>query len=236
MSSIPSRIQTLSEGTDCLITKKQHPDLFNAKRHKLMRSTSLERIKQFNTFICSQNFYILPSLIAWLKTSQTVLQSQIEKCIKSLKLIFVSSILYNLFLSQLKVCLVILKTTVYNTYKEIYSSDYIPAIEMLYLIAHHSVSLFIGNIKKRLLVLFMYITVLLIFLQFATCIFLFSTICLPAGLIFMFVCLYFISHINVSVLFYHLRKQENKLLNVKTEKTPRKFILGKKTISNLNLF
>lgn len=236
MSSIPSKIQTLSEGTDCLLTNKQHPDLFNAKRPKLMRSTSLQRIKQFNTFICSQNFYILPSLIAWLKTSQTVLQSQIERCIKSIKLLFVSSLLYSLLLNQLKVCLVIFKTTAYNTYKNICSNDYIPAIEMLYIIADHVVSLLIGSIKKKLLTLFMYITVLLIFLQFATCIFLFSTICLPAGVIFLFVCLYFISHINVSVLFHYLKKQENKLLSVKTEKTSKKFMLGKKTISNLNLF
>lgn len=41
---------------------------------ELIRSSSMEKIKKFNSFICSQNYYILPALLTWLKTSQTVLK------------------------------------------------------------------------------------------------------------------------------------------------------------------
>lgn len=61
-----SELQTVPKAPINMPVEKPKPEL--------IRSTSIEKIKKFNSFICSQNYYILPSLLTWLKTSQTVLK------------------------------------------------------------------------------------------------------------------------------------------------------------------
>ncbi|XP_050501112.1 uncharacterized protein LOC126881110 [Diabrotica virgifera virgifera] len=52
---------------------------------RLTRSSSLDKIKKFNTFICSQQYYVLPALLNWLKSSQTNLQASTESTIYFLR-------------------------------------------------------------------------------------------------------------------------------------------------------
>jgi len=215
---------------------KQHQDFLQQRRQRFMRSASIERIKQFNSFICSQNYFLLPALIAWLKTSQTVFHFHIERCILFLKSIFTASIIYKVFVGQCKACANSLNTRAKLCLHNIKNSDAIPALEMLFFILHHSTSSLVANIRRKLYVLCIYATLVLIFLQLATCIFFMCNAYLPGGLIFLFVCIYLISHLNVSVLFHYLKMEEDKLLNAQSDRKPKKFILGKKTISNLNLF
>lgn len=61
---------------------------------ELIRTTSIDKIKKFNSFICSQNYYILPSILAWLKTSQTVLQQTMETTMFYFKYLIISSVLF----------------------------------------------------------------------------------------------------------------------------------------------
>ncbi|XP_044261072.1 uncharacterized protein LOC123009037 [Tribolium madens] len=57
------------------ISKLQSPPRKMAsKSHHLVRTSSLEKIRRFNSFICSQQYNILPALFAWLRSSQSVLQ------------------------------------------------------------------------------------------------------------------------------------------------------------------
>jgi hypothetical protein len=76
MSSTVSttEVQTISK-------KVMTPRKADDKTQRLVRTSSLEKIRRFNSFICSQQYYVLPALLAWLKSSQTVLQSSTEKTI-----------------------------------------------------------------------------------------------------------------------------------------------------------
>lgn len=72
------------------------------KQAKLVRSSSIEKIKRFNTFICTQQYYILPAILSWLKSSQSGLQSSTEKTIFFLRSLFFKSMLYKYLVIGLK--------------------------------------------------------------------------------------------------------------------------------------
>lgn len=79
-----SQLQTVPKAPINMPLEKPKPEL--------IRSASIEKIRKFNSFICSQNYYILPSLLAWLKTSQTLLQETAEKTIFYIKNLIISSV------------------------------------------------------------------------------------------------------------------------------------------------
>lgn len=72
------------------------------KQLKLVRSSSMETIKRFNTFICSQQYYILPAILSWLKTSQSGLQTSTEKTIFFFRSLFFKSIFCKYFVNGIK--------------------------------------------------------------------------------------------------------------------------------------
>lgn len=72
------------------------------KHAKFVRSSSIEKIKRFNTFISSQQYYILPAILSWLKSSQSGLQSSTEKTIFFFRSLFFRSMLYKYFIVGLK--------------------------------------------------------------------------------------------------------------------------------------
>lgn len=74
------------------INLKMTPEI--KPKPELIRTTSIDKIKKFNSFICSQNYYILPSILAWLKTSQTVLQQTMEKTLFYFKYLIISCVLF----------------------------------------------------------------------------------------------------------------------------------------------
>lgn len=68
------------------------------KPYRLVRTSSIEKIRRFNNFICSQQYYLLPALFSWLKSSQ----SSTERAIFLFKATLFNTFFYKFFQSGLK--------------------------------------------------------------------------------------------------------------------------------------
>lgn len=170
---------------------------------ELMRSASIEKIKKFNSFICSQNYYILPSLLAWLKTSQTVLQEAMEKTIFYFKYLILGIVLFKS------------KTKILTT-----------------------LQVLLDELHRRFFVLVVYFSIGFIFLQLLVCAYLLCLVFLPAGFVFLMVCLYTVCHLYYRLNSSYIEVAERKLRegNKKRPTRPRKRdILKGRTISNFNV-
>lgn len=102
------------------------------KRSTFIRTTSIEKLKKFNNFVCSQHYYLIPGILLWLKQSQSLLRTQMEKCIMYLKTVSLLCVLkqlinekstnknYSLMLKNTLNCnLTSLKFKLTNTYIEL---------------------------------------------------------------------------------------------------------------------
>lgn len=87
----PAEIQTI---TPLAVTKLKSED----KPYRLVRTSSIEKIRRFNTFICSQQYYLLPALFSWLKSSQ----SSTERAIFLFKATLFNTFFYRFFQTGLK--------------------------------------------------------------------------------------------------------------------------------------
>ncbi|EFA05344.1 uncharacterized protein LOC662907 [Tribolium castaneum] len=92
-----------------------------SKSQRLVRTSSLEKIRRFNSFICSQQYNILPALLAWLRSSQAVLRKA-EKTILFFRALFFSHFLYKIYqfeyrtsFENLRKHTLVLKLAVYAT-------------------------------------------------------------------------------------------------------------------------
>lgn len=169
---------------------------------ELVRSTSIEKIKKFNSFICSQNYYILPSLLAWLKTSQTVLQDTMETTIFYFKYLVLSTILMK-------------------------PSKVLEIVKIIF-----------EDLRRKFFVLMVYFSFGFIFLQLLVCAYLLCLVFLPAGFVFLMVCLYTVCHMYYRLNSNYVEVAERKLRegNKKRQSRPRKRdILKGRTISNFNV-
>jgi len=202
------------------------------KRSRLVRTSSLERIKQFNTFICSQNYFILPAILASLRTSHTVLQGNFERCIVCAKSIIFDSVCYR-FASLC--CLQVL-----NHLLRAYRTSLRPRLEMLAFVLYNGVSNACEELKRRLLIAAVYMTVAAVFTQLLLCVYMLTSVIVPAGLLFLLTCTYLITHINLQCLHYFVQQVDKDRMatsdKVKMPRLSRKDILGKRTISNFNFF
>lgn len=202
-------------------TKKPKPEL--------LRTTSIEKIKKFNTYICSQNYYILPSLLVWLKTSQTVLQCTTEKTLFYFKTLLLSSVLYKDLEAKAKTKALQKKVST----KEI--------LQIVVVGVRDRIKVVCDDIKNKFFSLVVYFALMFILVQLLACAYSLCIVFLPVGLIFLLVCLYSICHIMYKVNFSYLQRAENKRRESRKPRTTRpsrskKPILGDRTISNFNLF
>jgi len=138
---------------------------------KLVRSASIDKIRQFNTYICSQHYYILPALFAWLRSSQYALHNAAEKILKTiilntlvLKLVQTDcrSLSYRALLEQTYYSLQNIRLAIANFYS-VYSNDF----ESTFL---KSTVYAVGAILN---------------LQLFFCVYLLTSTAIPAGLIFL---------------------------------------------------
>lgn len=169
---------------------------------ELVRSTSIEKIKKFNSFICSQNYYILPSLLTWLKTSQTVLQDTMETTINYFKYLVLSIILLK------------------------------PA-RVLELI-----KVYFADLRRKFFVLLVYFSFGFIFLQLLVCAYLLCLVFLPAGFVFLMVCLYTVCHMSyrLNSSYAEVAERQLRASNKKRLSRPNKRdILKGRTISTFNV-
>lgn len=184
-----SELQTVPKAPINMAIEKPKPEL--------IRTTSIDKIKKFNSFICSQNYYILPSILTWLKTSQTVL-----------KYLILSTVL--LKPSDLTAQLI---ATVKNNYE---------------------------NIQRRLLAIAVYFSVGYIFLQLLVCAYLLCLVFLPAGFVFLMVCLYTVCHLSYRLNSSYVQNEERKMKEsaskkVRQSRPKKRDILKGRTISSFNV-
>ncbi|KRT84378.1 hypothetical protein AMK59_2437, partial [Oryctes borbonicus] len=133
--------ETTQHETD---TYKLRNDL--GRRNNFTRSPSLEKIIKFNTYICSQSFFILPSILAWLRTSQTVLTSYAKKCTTTIKSAIYSSILYKIIEAQFIVIGVAFKDVSIFEPKRLLS-----ALNAILIDAQRSLEKIPENVKRKIL-------------------------------------------------------------------------------------
>ena len=152
------------------------------KRQKFIRSGSIDKIIQFNSYICTQNYFLLPALIAWLKSSQTTFQTQIEKYIISFKSTFVNVLLQVIIFAHLQI-----KNYVAAVYKSQVCNLY--------------------RLKYQLLVVSVYLGLFAIFAQFLICLYFILDICLPLGAMFLYSCISFISYVNTVLCLRYLKTE-----------------------------
>lgn len=72
------RLSEMSTVVSETITAMENLRFKEKPTSKLIRTSSLERIKEFNTYICAHNYFFVPTLLNWLKTSQNGLESNLD--------------------------------------------------------------------------------------------------------------------------------------------------------------
>lgn len=210
------------------------------------RSTSIDKIKKFNSYICSQHY--LPSLFFWLKTSQTILASNMEKCIIYMKSMF--------FILTIRECLEKVKKLDYSdehnfsaTIFQLTAKDLSVILNIFISRIKFSLALIYDDIQQFALIASIYLGVFLVFFQMVGCAMLLFFKLPSLGFLFLVGCVLLMSKIAVKVMFQNiwLRKEDKlskklKIANpeVKTIEERRRIrkqlnLIGK-TISNVKLF
>ncbi|GJQ72495.1 hypothetical protein Trydic_g5037 [Trypoxylus dichotomus] len=209
------------------------------RRSNFTRTSSLESIIRLNTYICSQSFFILPSILAWLRTSQTVLTSYAEKCTTTIKSAVYSSIVYKIIEAQFTIVAIAFKGVSIFEPKQL-----LGALNVILIETNRSLERIPENVKRKMLKATVYFSFFFIFLQLLVCLLRLSWVSVPYGLIFLLGCLATISFANFQCLRFieieELLKEEDTnaaaSTHVSRKYIRRRDILGKRTISNVKLF
>lgn len=166
------------------------------KQLKLVRSSSMETIKRFNTFICSQQYYIVPAILSWLKTSQSGLQSSTEKTIFFFRSLFFKSMLCKYFVIGIK------SSGVWspNELANIKNSTKTKLIDVF-------IKCFDSNF---LLAAAVYGACAIVIVQFLTTIYLLYLALVPYGFLFLVGCIMATKYIYYKTLFCYISKSSNK--------------------------
>lgn len=220
---------TITESERQTLPQENQHFLNDKKPGKLTRSISIDKM---NAYICSQNYYyFINSILFWLKTSQTILQKTIETCIYHVKSFWCNTIVYKIleiiFINLLKyeaVCKNLARIAVEQTKAKTNK------------IVHKS--------QNKLMAIVYYLGLIAIFSQFFVIIYFLSGTWPPLGFVFLLTCLYLIIQVQYQIIhFYWTRKPKGELRPSRAEQVRRstvivkpREILGKRTISNLQLF
>lgn len=170
------------------------------KKYRLVRTASIEKIRRFNTFICSQQYYILPAILHWIKSSHSGLQLSTEKTIFFFRSLFFSSFLYKFFM--------LLQPN--NELRRVFLGD-----------VKKSTSEIISNFHKKfskcfestfLLAATIYVGCILIAIQLCIVLYFIYFTFIPYGFVFLVACMLTIKYICYKTLFYSLtKKPESKI-------------------------
>lgn len=210
------------------------------KRTNFTRSPSLEKIIQLNTYICSQNYFILPAILTWLRSSQTVLKSYTEKSILTIKSAIFHSILYKMIESQFILTSAALREVSITEPQKLLS-----ALNTVLTQIKTSIDNLPERFKRLILKVAVYFSFFYIFLQLALCLWALRCSVVPSGLTFLLACIAIVSYANYQCLRFIILeeelKQEERNSIPKSTHASRSYIrtkdiLGKRTISHVSLF
>ncbi|KAJ8913658.1 hypothetical protein NQ315_007375 [Exocentrus adspersus] len=149
------------------------------KQHRLVRTSSIEKIRRFNTFICSQQYYLLPTLFSWLRSSQ----STTERTLFLFKATLFNTFFYKFFQSKART-----------------SQSTSRSCESIRLVASSIVSKFFQKFTKCfestfLLTIAVYFACALVLLQLLLALYLMHLAFLPYGFIFLVSCMVVIKYL-----------------------------------------
>ncbi|XP_018324813.1 uncharacterized protein LOC108736753 [Agrilus planipennis] len=211
------------------------------KRDRFVRSSSIEKIIKFNAYICSQNYFILPAILAWLKTSQSVLHANLEKIILFIKYLIFNSMAYRMLESKVELvapsvlyiinvsllCFAYYRDAVrLGTRKVAQDVKYRLNIAALFM-------------KSYVFIVAVYFTVFVVFVQAVVCAGIVLGAFVTGGPTFLCVCLYAMLYIYLRILMDYLQKSEKNERSEKCDILRPKKILAKldssKTLSSMNL-
>jgi len=133
---------------------------------KLVRTSSLERIKEINNYICSHNYFFLPVLLNWIKSSQGGLESNLD-----IATTFYQHLLYNILLCKVIEFKLICKGC-FNYTKKTFNTL------LLQLASNITDSAFLFKLA-------IYVAVVLVSLEISTCFYLLFAKYPPGGLLFL---------------------------------------------------
>ncbi|RZC42015.1 hypothetical protein BDFB_010920, partial [Asbolus verrucosus] len=182
MSSTVSstEVQTISQKPTVLTHRKMED-----RTQRLVRTSSLEKIRRFNSYICSQQYYILPALLAWLRSSQSVLQSSTEKTIFFFRSLLFSNFLYKLYQVEFK-------SLIFNVLVSI-----LKQIQTNY-----------KNVESTfLLKMAVYMAALILATEVGLCFYLLFSTHIPSGLVFLIVCWFYIIYLNARSVYFSAEKR-----------------------------
>lgn len=169
------------------------PCKMDNKSARLVRTSSLEKIRRFNSFICSQQYYILPALLTWLRSSQSGLNSSAERTIFAFRSLFFNTFFYNLheieFKSIITNNLILVLKRIESTYKNIESTF--------------------------LLRISIYLTALILVLELGLCFYILCNTHVPSGLVFLIVCWFYIIYLKYKQSMFFTLEQDEVELNFK---------------------
>ncbi|XP_060532732.1 uncharacterized protein LOC132705835 [Cylas formicarius] len=87
MSTAISTAQTATLVTAAILKTDEKPA-------KLVRTSSIEKFLKFNTYICSPQYYTLPAILTWLRSSKNGFHASAEKTIFLFRSLIFSSFLF----------------------------------------------------------------------------------------------------------------------------------------------
>lgn len=158
--------------TQTLQTPSPYPRKISEKSQRLVRTSSLEKIRRFNSFICSQQYNILPALLAWLRSSQSVLQKA-EKTIFFFRSLLFSHFLYKIYQFNFRACFT---NSVKVFHKQIRTTF---ALKVA-----------------------VYFTAFVLVAELGMCFYLLCNTHVPSGLIFLMVSFFYIIYLNVRSVYF----------------------------------
>lgn len=151
---------------------------------KLVRTSSLEKIKRFNNYICSPHYYALPALLAWVRSSQSALQVSTEKTI-----FFFRSVIFKIFY---KLYILDIKTIIYSSI----------------LLAFSQLKKSYKSINSStVLKLVVYLSFVVLVLELGLCLYMLYEFTVPNGMIFLCICWFYIIFIKSQSAFVTTQKQ-----------------------------
>lgn len=153
------------------------------KPYRLVRTSSIEKIRRFNTFICSQQYYLLPALFSWLKSSQ----SSTERAVFLIKVTLFNTFFYKFFQSGLRSA-----ASANQSKAKVQKASPIPTLGVISNFFQKFTKCFESTF---LLTIAVYSACILVLLQLAIALYLMYLSFLPYGFIFMVACMLTIKYL-----------------------------------------
>lgn len=185
--------------------------IFEAKRSTFIRTTSMEKLKRFNNFFCSQHYYLLPAILLWLKTS--LLKSTLEKCLNHIKTITYVLIVRDMLQERISSATKATTRNLRNVYERL--NNY---FHILY-----------EQFKRFLLISFVYLGVIAITVHALGCVYFIGSYLPPVGFFFLVTCLVVMAGIK-----YKILRKKMEQVDVKSNGHVKKIVY--KNISKVKLF